>query len=41
MRRLLADPGLRERIARTAWQEVRTYLETERFVDDMGFLFEG
>ncbi len=41
VRRLLADPGLRERIARTAWQEVRTYLETERFVDDMGFLFEG
>ncbi len=41
VRSALADPEMCSRIATTAWQRVKTYLDDAQFVSDMAFLFEN
>lgn len=39
LRGALEDDALRHRIAQTAYRRIADYIQQERFVDDMGFLF--
>lgn len=41
VRRALGDPGLRAELAGNAYRRVADYVRRERFVDDMGTLFDG